>query len=747
MSLKDFLPDKKKESEEYYWALVLEPGWVQAGIWLVVDRTAKVVSVSPPTAWELDTELVGAVDAALSAAAQGLSAEVPEPSKTVFGVVSSWVDEGQIRQEYLGKIKLICGKLSLTPSGFVVLPEAVAHFFKSEEGSPLNAVVLGFGKDNIEISIFKLGNLLGISQVARSVSVVDDVSEGLARFKGADPIPSRFILYNGREGELEEARQALFKADWDDFEKLKFLHTPKVEVVSPDKKVHAVAFAGASELADVKTVAVAKEEDGREEKAEEVQERDVVGAGEEEVKPEDLGFALGKDVARQPRVQESRGVSAREEEAVKPKDEPKEPAKEPVPKPKFPSFRKKFLSGIVGNIKGKASSVFAGVSLRPKLGVKFGKSAFIYGLGFFLIFLIAAAVFWWYYPKAQVTIYLSTKKLGEKVTITVDPAAEQPKLSERTLPGEVLATEVSSDKTRSTTGTKTVGERARGEVTLYRVGSGLSIPSGTTLDVPGELKFTLDEAVTVASGSAGTPGITKAAVTAADIGAQYNLAAGATFSVGNYSTSDVEAKNGASFSGGSSREISAVSEKDQTILEKELTDELKDEAREELIQGLSDDKLFIEDSLTATPSSRTFSHKIGDETPTLKLALTLVTKALAVGKKALTDLAKEVLADKVPEGFVLREDQIETEFEFEREVDGKFRLSANLSANLLPEVDPKSIVREIRGKYPSVAKKYLTEQIPGFVRAEISLKPKFPGRLGTLPRVAKHIKLEIAGER
>jgi hypothetical protein len=33
MDFKKFLPGQdEKESKEYYWAIVIEPGWVQAGV-------------------------------------------------------------------------------------------------------------------------------------------------------------------------------------------------------------------------------------------------------------------------------------------------------------------------------------------------------------------------------------------------------------------------------------------------------------------------------------------------------------------------------------------------------------------------------------------------------------------------------------------------------------------------------------------------------------------------------------------
>jgi len=273
------------------------------------------------------------------------------------------------------------------------------------------------------------------------------------------------------------------------------------------------------------------------------------------------------------------------------------------------------------------------------------------------------------------------------------------------------------------------------------------LAAGTILYGPENMKFSLDDSVAVASGSASSPGTTKTGVTAFDIGAQYNLAGDASFIVGNYSVSDIEAKNESAFSGGSSREISAVAADDQKKLEKELEDELKGKASSELAQQLSADKVFIEESLSATASSRTFSNKVGDEATILKLSLSLETKAFAVKKDSLLDFAQEILQDKVPEGFVLRKEQIDIEFGQAEEKGGVYEFSGSIEANLLPEIDPKGVAKKIAGKYPSVAEDFLIKEIPGFVRAEIKLRPHLPGRLGSLPRIVKHIDVIISAER
>ena len=150
--------------------------------------------------------------------------------------------------------------------------------------------------------------------------------------------------------------------------------------------------------------------------------------------------------------------------------------------------------------------------------------------------------------------------------------------------------------------------------------------------------------------------------------------------------------------------------------------------------------------MEATPSTKSFSNKIGDEADNLKLSLSLEVTSLVVENLSLSDFAKEVLKDKIPSGYVLREDQVDMRFELEEEDDEVYELLVYMEVNLLPEVKPDEIIKEIAGKNSSLAKEYLTS-ITGFTRAEINLKPPLPGWLSTLPHVAKNIEVELAAER
>jgi hypothetical protein len=782
VDFKRLLP-KKEEEDEYLWSLLIEPGWVQAGIWKVEDNKAKVILTSPTTPWNMDEDLMSASDTALSSAIQGFPEDLNEPSKTVFGVPANWVNKGQIGEEHLEKIKKLCTELSLSPIGFVVLPEALAHYKKSSEGTPLNAVTLGIYKESLEISVFSMGNLMGTSQVARSVSLEDDVSEGLARFASTDSLPSRFLLYNGKEGELEDARQSLLKVNWEDFDKIKILHTPKIEITDVKTKVYAVCLAGASELAGVTSLEIADaflEGGGDETKpgrdldgsgksdsailtdddislgklsSEQPSETDVEvastedrgGAERNDQTIEDLGFVIGKDITSDTSTpnKEEREVPQEIEsyhENIEPVQEKRSGQQSPF------SFGKGFKE----NIKKLKSGLF---SLIPSLkipkgsGASTGKKIFMLGPLFLILILASGFAAWWFLPKATVTIYLSPQKLGENSSVSIDTKRDSSDLSRGILAGESVAVSLSGEKTKDTTGTKTVGDRAKGEVTLYRVGPEIALASDTVINGPEGLKFTLDSDITIASGSASSPGTTKVNVTAQDIGAQYNLAGGTSFGVANYSSSDIEAKNEDSFSGGSSREINAVSAEDQKVLEEDLLEELSDQTKTKLIDGLSKEKYFIENSIGVTVSSKNFSAKEGDEASTLKLSMEVRAEAVLIEKDTLNEYALQYLNEKVPQGYVLREEQISFEFEFQNENDGLYEFKVRISANLLPEIDKEEIAGKLKGRYTNLAEDYLNREVSGFVRAEIKIRPNLPDKLKTLPHVVRNIEIEFAAEK
>lgn len=778
MALGDFFK-KQEGGPEHFWSLVIGKTWVQAAIWRVVGEATEVVSEGSTASWQdgNDESLVEAADGSLSAAAANIGDDVSEPNKVVFGLSPSWIQDGTIKQERLGILKKLSNELELTPAGFVVIPEAITHYLKAREGAPPNTILVGLADDAIDVTLVQNGRNLGTVEVGQSISLGSDVSEGLSRLPSVSQYPSRILLYNHKVGNLEDARQNLFEANWEKV-KVPFLHTPKVEILPEDVAVTAVSLAGGAEVGQAKSIILPNREEEtaeNEEAGEEIagdefslpQER-----GQEEVK--DLGFVRGGDVAEQELISVG-GTQAPEtskfqsspvsfgERSQTSEDHKFDYAVGEIAPPK----RVK-LAG-AGYILRAFTSFFSNIRL-PSFGLRGAGMLGVASTGFILL-LAGGGLAYWYLPTAQVTVYVAPRKLEKTLKLTVDSKLTVVDQAKKIIPGLTRDVNVSGDKTATTTGEKTVGEKARGPVTILHVGGSALLKSGTTLIGPNNLKFTLDNDTTVASGSSLTkPSKATALITAANIGAEYNLASDTEFSVGNFAKSDFVATNDNALSGGTSRSVSAVSEDDRANLEKELTNELLSWGTEELKKSLSENEVLVAEAATLMAEAKDFSHKTGEEASTLKLSLAGKVTATIIPQDAVNLLVMSELEKDVPGGYTLKSDQISVNYKIERpqpktqtktgtsqtakktETDerivskAELKISAEIVANLLPKVNPEELAQAISGKYPTVAREYLATT-PGYKRADISLSIQLPGKLGTLPRIAKNIIVEVASEQ
>lgn len=695
---------KQKTEKEIFWALLIEPEWVNSAVWEVENEKVKVLSKSPSTRWEAD--LLEAIDVSLSTCMQNLPEDTPDPTKTVFGVPSSWIVDGNIKEEHLLNLKKICDNLSLVPSGFVVLSEAISHYIKYEEEAALTGIVIGVSDQNLELSIFNLGALVGVTNISRSISVEDDITEGLARLSSAtENFPARIILFNQKEQELEEILETLNDCNWEKIGSSKFMHTPRIEIFDPAKKIMAVSLAGGSEIASVKGLIQDSSSHI------EVEETSVVDLPIEEVNnfeepdgvtAEDLGFVQ--------EVQKEETFEISEKPIVK-----HNPLNLTVPQLPRLNFKKP-------NIK------------LPKINLSFntGKPLVIGGSAI-ATFIVVGFLMWWLLPKADVTIYVSPKKLEESIPLEVNSESDENKIE----------IQVNGEKTKATSGTKTVGDKAKGQVKIQNgTAFPINLPSGSVLVSSSDLKFVTTSSASISGAlSPSSPGTTTLDVEAGSIGSEFNLNKDEVFKVANYPKAEVDATSVNAFSGGSSRQISSVSEDDRKSLLKDLTSDLIKEAKGKLNEKVDSSMYLIEASINTDVDDETFSNKVGDEATSLKLSLTLNVTANSVSKSELTNKAREILNDKVPSGFVLRDDQLS--YDFSSDDDG---FTVKVTANLLPNIDTTEIAKKIAGKYPNMAEDYLGS-VPGFLRAEFKFRTLLPGKLGTLPHLPKNISVMVSADK
>jgi hypothetical protein len=767
--------NEKKAQKEYLLAIEIWDSEVKTAIWTVEEGKTKVVALGSRETWSKEEELIEAADKSLSQASERFSEVGQEPSKVIFGLPEKWTGEKEIKLEYRRLLKKLYQKLELKPVGYVLTFDALIHHLKKVDGVPPSAIFVKLAKEKIYLSVVEVGRKVGGEEVKRSENLASDLSEGLVRMTEASTLPSRILLFDGED--MEEARQALIDHQWlkpqAGGKKLPFLHFPKIEILPTDFDVNAVALAGGTEVAkslgfEIKEEveeeevepSVAKAMEGKEEGEEEGKEEIAVEEGEEDEEAlegePDFGFVKSKDIQEErPRIEEPSVAEAMEgeEEVEEKKLEPEEVIEEEEVLPPRKT-------------RGLMAPLFALFKKAPKIsGLKeiFSafKPSFLPG-GKLIALLVAGAVlviigllfaFVWYFPKAEVTVMVESKDFDEEIRLLVDPNQAVLDEENRVLPGQVLETEVDGESSASTTGEKTVGDKAKGEVTVYnRTDSPKTFEAGTVIVGSGALEFNLDEEVKIASKtpdlSTGVDkwGEAKVGATAAGIGAEYNLAGGAQFSFADYPTSEFLAKNEGDLSGGTSRKIQAVSEEDQEDLLTELSEELKNSAEGELLAQAGPGQSLVKESILTEPISEDFDAEVDDEAQTLRLKLKAKVTGLAFKQEEFLNLVALLMADSTPEGYQLKPDEMSSKFEIEEEnEDGSILFKTHVKANLLPALEPSEIAKNIKGKYPRVAQDYL-KTIPGYVDSQIVIRPRLPGPLATLPRKEERIKVEIEGQ-
>ena len=705
---------EEKAKKEYFFALQIWDEGVKSAIWTVEEEKTGVVALGSHESWEGGIEeLTVAVDKSLSTASERFVIEGEEPSKVIFGLPEDWSSGDKIKPERQEPLSELCRKLELEPIGFVSTFDALNHHLKEVEGTPPSVILVSPGKKAIILAILEVGKIKGVEKVVRSENLAADVCEGLLRFSEIETLPSRILLFNSEE--MEGIRQILIGYPWQtaqiEGKRLPFLHFPKIEILPYDFDISAVVISGGREVAKSLGFKVVPEP-----------------GKEEEPSGADLGFIKGKDIASEFKAE------------VVP--EPVE-----IPVSEEPTFAEEKPKGFLILLKEKLSTIHLPSLPSLPVGMPF------LGAGIGIIFLILASgiiVFWWNVPKAEIVIYVNPQVLEKEADLTLDPNQEVLDLENMILSAQVIETEESGEKTTSTTGEKTVGEPARGEVIVYnRTDSKKIFPEGTVIIGPGILKFTLDRDVNVASKTPDLEtgvdkwGESKTGATAVDIGAQYNLASNSQFSFKDFPTTSYLGKNSSSFTGGTSRQIQAVSEEDQKDLLEKLSQELAEKGKTDLLAKVPPGKKLIEEGILASPVLTNFNHKVGDEAQTLALNLTVKATGLTFSDEDFTLLSQKLLQDLIPQDFELKKEELTVRFELKKKnEDGSILFKTAIKANLLPKLNQEEIIKNIKGKYEDLAKKYFSS-ISGYSDSEILISPQLPGILGTLPRREDKISLEI----
>jgi len=744
MELGNFLDKLKgsdKEEPKKFLALILTDEVVQAAVWNVAHGQTDIVALGTPVEWDGDTgtttELITAVDATISSAVEGLE---NEPNNVILGIPHSWTDKNGIlgvKKEFISKIRK---ELELEAIGYVVITDSILSYLKMQEGTPTTSIILQVSRDELTLALVRLGRIEAIETIGRSDDVVEDVVEGITRFKIVDNLPSRIILFNSMHN-LDDIIQNLLSIDW--LAEFNFLHVPKIEALPKDVAIRALVIAGGSEIAKSLGLAVSDSVPAASTPILASSDQNFIST-----KPDPIG-----DSASEPNLLSAEEIGFTE--PTKPSkvdfiDPDDEPDTESVAL--TPGVKGAHTPGVL-----KHSFVFPKIKLptfhfpKIKLNLKSSKPVWWYLGGGLITLCLLIFYLIWVMPSAVITVRVTPKILEEDVELTLSSKESSIDFAGRIVPAGIESLSASGEKIGETTGTKIVGDPAKGKVTIYnRTTATKTFAKGSTLS-SGSLKFTLDEEVSVASKSAGSdyvdvPGKATVSVTASAIGKEGNLSSGTEFSVLSFGKDSYVGKNDESLAGGSSEEVRVVGKDDQKQLVKELTEELLLELSSQAIENSQPGTgvYLIPDS--SVVDSVTYSAKTGETATSLTASLTLKSSLLKYKTDDVTTLVNSSIDQAIPSGYIRANlpSTVDLTASSISEDETTVKGNAKVKVSLLPVIDNAKLQTLLKGKSVSILENNLKSTIPGYLTAEVKILPKWiPTRLKGVPRNPSSIHLQI----
>ena len=249
--------------------------------------------------------------------------------------------------------------------------------------------------------------------------------------------------------------------------------------------------------------------------------------------------------------------------------------------PNFNSFRKKLMFGIGGGV-------------------------------LLIIFLVWAIFF---APQATVVITARTTDSSANAKVTLDQTAVT-SFTANSLKTVVQQNKKDASLEFEATGSKEIGEKAKGSMTLKRTSVSstvISVPAGTSF-TSGSYTFTSTEAATLPGTTIGPGGIVQPSATvgvvAAAIGDEYNLSARSyQSSVGGIDAS------GSDMAGGSKRKIKIVSSDDVQKAVDQLAQSNSDDMKKQLTKKFDDIFIVLDQSFKADRSTPQVAPAVDQEVP------------------------------------------------------------------------------------------------------------------------------------
>lgn len=349
-------------------------------------------------------------------------------------------------------------------------------------------------------------------------------------------------------------------------------------------------------------------------------------------------------------------------------------------------------------------------------------------------------------PKATIAIKTDSTRVVSSFDFTASTDQAELDVDGYRIPAVIKEVKKIDTEKAAATGERDEGTRASGEVTLSVVcgpGAAVSVPRGTAVSTGG-LNYITQQTATLTTpdfGGSGCRFVDTVDIVAAENGDKYNIEDGKTFSVAGFSS--VTGTNDDDISGGSSKIVKIVSQKDIDDAVARIEARQGDAASDEISSMLEAEGLLpLEESLVTGEAKITSTPEVDKEATELSVTSEIVYTMLGVERNDLLDLIKDDISEDVDlQRQSISDDGIDAAIMRinNNTTPGQAFISFRTTVTAGPEIDEDEVKEAVRGKKRGEVEDYV-EGITGVQEVEVSYSPFW---VYSTPKAAKKISIEI----
>jgi hypothetical protein len=401
----------------------------------------------------------------------------------------------------------------------------------------------------------------------------------------------------------------------------------------------------------------------------------------------------------------------------------------------------------------------------PKLKFSFPKNKRIKVLlipALIVLALVGIYIFLTKIPKAYGYVTVAQQPLTRSLTVKIKKDTNTD-ANTKVLRGTTVQAVMDDAAEIATTGEKTVGEKASGDITIYnKQDTDITFKKGTKVYKDG-LYFATKEEVTVPKRTEQTPdpenpmvqtytlGEASVEVEATEIGESHNLKEDIELKIEQTKSSVATAMTKSDFTGGESKKVQAVALADIDNITKEINEAVLIKVTSALESKIASTQKLVKGSVRTITIKQTFSHKAGDETEKLTSNISVSAEGLVYLSSDLESMFDSLIKGLVTEGYSISSKTKEIKAEplgnttnsvlSPTEAD----VQVTLKAYEVPNIDKDKLKQELAGKSFAEAQKVL-----GSVRNvkdyALNINPSIPF-FGFVPKDTNRINIEIKIEK